>query len=275
MDWEPEYVAFLAKFPYNGDNLATRNSAKKIGSSVRSDNSKAATKLAVASWQLALDEAKLPGLSLEQQQMLLADGTVAEDGQFKFNCSPRSDEELKLRDELLAKYKIALANAKSKDEAIKKQLLLDARRDGLGTKHSLDAPPDANRRKRAREEDFDGDDDEARPLSGLLAHEKFMRAMRLTIDRSEYINFASMSKDRLDQLHVLGVGSANSKRLSSSTVLLTSASEADVKIATYDFEAIASGFLYTYITLVSESSFANAVVAVADRLFQRQQGCSG
>ena len=267
MDWEPEYVAFLAKFPYNGDNLATGNSGKKIGSSVRSENSKAATKLAVASWQLALDEAKLPGLSLEQQQMLLADGTVADDGQFKFNCSPRSDEELKLRDELVAKYKIALANAKSKDEAIKKQLLLDARRDGLGTKHTTFAfPPDANKRKRTREDDFDEDDDEARPLSGLLAHEKFMRAMRLTIDRSEYINFASMSKERLDQLHVLGVGSANSKRLSSSTVLLTSASEADVKIATYDFEAIASGFLYTYITLVSESSFTNAMDRVKDRL---------
>ena len=263
MDWEPEYDAFIVKYPYNGDCLASQDSTKKVGSSVRSEKSKAATKLALTNWQQALEEAKLPGLSPEQERMLLADGGVDEDGKFNglFNCSPRHEQEQKLRDELLAKHKLTLANAKNKDDAIKAKLLLDARRDGLGDKRTLNGS-----RKRARDENSDDDDHEARPQSGLLAHEKFLKTMRMTIDRSEYINFASMSKERMDQLHVLGVGSANSKRLSSSTVLLTSASEADVKIATYDFEAITSGFLYTYITLLSESAFDNAMDRVKDRL---------
>ena len=121
--------------------------------------------------------------------------------------------------------------------------------------------------KRQKSEDFSFDDaDESRPLSGLLALDKFMKSMRMTIDKSLYIDFASMSKERLDQLQVLGVGSATSKRLSTSTVLVTSASEADVKILTHDYEAISSGFLYSYIKLSSESAFPNAMDRVKDRL---------
>ena len=121
--------------------------------------------------------------------------------------------------------------------------------------------------KRQRSEDYDFDDaEESRPLSGLLALDKFIKSMRMTIDKSLYIDFASMSKERLDQLQVLGVGSATQKRLSTSTVLVTSASEADVKILTHDYESISSGFLYSYIKLLSESAFPNAMDRVKDRL---------
>jgi hypothetical protein len=117
-----------------------------------------------------------------------------------------------------------------------------------------------------RQKDADVDDDEARPISGLLAHERFLKSMRVTIENSLYIDFASMSKDRLDQLQVLGVASSSSKRLSSSTVLVTSATGADIKTLTYDFEAISSGFLYSYINLLSEASFPDAMARVKDRL---------
>jgi hypothetical protein len=88
----------------------------------------------------------------------------------------------------------------------------------------------------------------------------------MTIENSLYIDFASMSKDRLDQLQVLGVASSSSRRLSSSTVLVTSATGADIKTLTFDYEAISSGFLYSYINLLSESSFPDAMTRVKDRL---------
>jgi hypothetical protein len=117
-----------------------------------------------------------------------------------------------------------------------------------------------------RQKDAELDDDDARPISGLLAHDKFLKSMRVTIENSLYIDFASMSKDRLDQLQVLGVASSSSKRLSSSTVLVTSATGADIKTLTFDFEAISSGFLYSYINLLSEASFPDAMARVKDRL---------
>ena len=118
--------------------------------------------------------------------------------------------------------------------------------------------------KRQRTTGFD--DEEPQPISGLLALDKFLKSMRMSIENSLYIDFASMSKDRLDQLQVLGVASASSKRLSSSTVLVTSATGADIQTLTYDFEAISSGFLYSYINLLSESSFPDAMARVKDRL---------
>jgi hypothetical protein len=223
VDWEPDYDAFLAKFPFNRDNLG-----KKVGSSVRSGKSQSATRDAVANWQSALNDAKSPSLSPEEKEL--------------FHDSSRSAAERQLRDKILSKHDAALPSV----------------------------PANGKSNKRTRQDKLSDDEEPDQPLQSgnisLLAHEKFMRAMRLTIERSEYINFASMSKDRLDQLHVLGVGSANSKRLSSSTMLVTSATEADVKILTYDYEAISSGFLYTYITLLSESSFDNAMARVKDRL---------
>jgi hypothetical protein len=206
----------------------------------------------LASWQSALDDAKLSGLSQLEKDMLLDDVAPFDDQQ--------SSGEALLRDQLLAKRDAVLV-AKAKDTLAKAALLKQDSKFGVNSSH------DASKNKRPRDENNSEDDEhDQRPQSGTLAFDKFMRAMRLTIERSDYINFASMSKDRLDQLHVLGVGSANSKRLSSSTVLVTSASEADVKIATYDYEAISSGFLYTYITLLSESSFINATTRVKDRL---------
>ena len=233
IDWEPDYRVFVKQFPFNGDNL--KMASKKIGSSVRSEKSQAAAKATLTAWQLALSEAKNPGLSPEEKDSL------QDDGRNRAKEAARTPAEAVLRNQLLDKHDAAMAGA---------------------TKHTTFA----DKRKRPRDEEPADDEELGHPNSGLLAHEKFMKTMRATIERSEYINFASMSKDRLDQLHVLGIGSANSKRLSSSTVLLTSATDADVKIATYDFEAITSGFLYTYITLLSESCFTNAMARVKDRL---------
>ena len=255
VNWRPVYEAFNLKFPFNGENVEKPVSAK-VGNSIRSEKSQSALKTSLASWQSALDDAKLSGLSQMEKDMLLGDEAPIDEQQ--------SSSEALLRDQLLAKRDAAMV-AKAKEtvaKALAKAALLKQ-----DSKFGADPSHDASKNKRPREEaNSDDDEHDQRPQSGTLAFDKFMRAMRLTIERSDYINFASMSKDRLDQLHVLGVGSANSKRLSSSTVLVTSASEADVKVATYDYEAISSGFLYTYITLLSESSFVNATTRVKDRL---------
>ncbi len=65
-----------------------------------------------------------------------------------------------------------------------------------------DEPPSAPGK---RQKNVEFDDEDPRPVSGLLALDKFSSSMRMTIENSLYIDFASMSKDRLDQLQVLGV----------------------------------------------------------------------
>ena len=252
VDWEPVYEDFVHDFPFNRDNIETPASPN-IGNSVGSARSQYALEQSLAGWQQALDGAKAPGLSQEENAMFRGDAADAE-----VKEDPSTARELMLRDQLLAQRDEAMvANAKA-------QMAQGMRL--LPSTTTIADPSRGSLKKRPRDPDSDGDDEEARPKSGLLAHERFMRAMRKTIERSDYINFASMSKERLDQLHVLGVGPANSKRLSASTVLVSSATEADVKILTYDYDAISSGFLYTYITLLSESSFDNAMTRVKDRL---------
>jgi hypothetical protein len=231
VNWVPDYEDFLKEFPFNGDSLMRNAKSAKIGSSASSEASRERAEAAIRDWRLALDDAKSPGLSQAQID--------------KFSDQRKTP----------GTRSLAGSQADEKAEA-------DQPPRGADSKRQSGPTGDDDRRKRARLEDEDVD----HQTSGLLAYDKFMRAMRLTIERSDYINFASMSKDRLDKLHVLGVSSASSKRLSTSTVLVTSATEADVKVATFDFDAIASGFLYSYITLLSESSFLNANDRVKDRL---------
>ena len=219
VDWLPAYLSFMRENPFG---INSRPAQRNGGSSVTS--TLAAKRASLADWKLAMESAKVKGLTDDERTRLSGEDTPA---------SPREAE---------------------------------ARRKALEAKHEADALKAAADERAVREKRRREDEDEDRPLSGLLALEKFMRATRLTIENSRYIDFASMSKDRLDQLQVLGVGSASSKRLSSSTVLVTSASEADIKILTFDYEAIASGFLFTYINLLSEASFPDAMARVKDRL---------
>ena len=219
VDWLAPYFAHMREYPF-GSN--TKPAHRNGGSSVTS--TQAAKRASLAEWKLAMEAAKLPGLTNDERARLSGDEMPA---------SPSEAE---------------------------------ARRKALEAKQAADALKAAAEAHAVRDKRRREDEDEEPPPSGLLALEKFMRATRLTIENSRYIDFASMSKDRLDQLQVLGVGSASSKRLSSSTVLVTSASEADIKILTFDYEAIASGFLFTYINLLSEASFPDAMARVKDRL---------
>ena len=126
------------------------------------------------------------------------------------------------------------------------------------------------KRKKRRLEDEradDGSDDELSDGPGHQhAHSKFLARMRVVVAKGLYIDFASLAPDRMDQLKMLGANAKTSKRLTASTVLLTSASEADVKTLSNDFTAIAAGFLNGYIVLVSESPFRDAIARMKDRL---------
>jgi hypothetical protein len=249
VNWEPDYEDFLRMFPFNSDSLKKISSGKKVGSSAGSAASKEQANSALKDWQLALEDARSPGLSQEQINKF-ADGNA--DDELPHQRTQHSPDALRLRNNATGMHDPAAPRTDGKSDA----------NHGSSSKRRNDFLSDDERRKRARADEDDVDHNS----SGLLAHEKFMRSTRLMIERSEYINFASMSKERLDKLHVLGVANASSKRLSTSTILVTTATEADVKVATFDFEAIASGFLFTYITLLSESSFVNANERVRDRL---------
>ena len=125
------------------------------------------------------------------------------------------------------------------------------------------------RKKRRLEEecaDDESDDEHGDAPGHQHAHSKFLARMRVVVAKGLYIDFASLAPERMDQLKMLGANAKTSKRLTASTVLLTSASEADVKTLSNDFTAIAAGFLNGYIVLVSESPFRDAIARMKDRL---------
>jgi hypothetical protein len=129
------------------------------------------------------------------------------------------------------------------------------------------------KRKVASDPDSDSGDSDDAPLlptgthSTLEgAHARFISKMRALVAGGLYIDFAMLAPDRIDKIKMLGTGPKQKQRLSASTVLLTSLSEADVKTHSNDFAAISAGFLNGYIGLVSESPFEDAIERMKDRL---------
>ena len=235
------YLKFLAAHPFDVNNLTPSKTA-----------SLAARKATVATWTDAFEQDSQPGLSQNDRDRL-ADDVSPDD-----ECADSQASSLTTAPEILARRKAL--NASRARDALKTKQREEVR------KLESDLLKDDDERKsskRPRVDEFDEDD---QPASGLLALDKFLKIMRTNIDLSRYIDFASMSKDRLDALKILGVNAASSKRLSSSTLLVTSATEADIKTLTHDFEAISSGFLFCYINLLSESAFTDAIERVKDRL---------
>ena len=241
VDLMESYSDFLSEHPFNA--LGTTPSRQ---ASISSRNA------TVNNWKDAFGDESNPGLSQHDRDRL-SDNISQGDGRAKDRGgAPAATPEIIARRRALhAKTARAELLTKQREESRKldEELLKDE--------------PEQKSSKRPREEPFDEDE---QPASGLLALDKFLKIMRANIDLSRYIDFASMSKDRLDALKILGVNAASSKRLSSSTLLVTSATEADIKTRTMDFEAISSGFLFCYINLLSESIFSDAIERVKDRL---------
>jgi hypothetical protein len=239
---QPAYLKYMAEHPFNANNVTPKRTA-----------SVAARKATVKNWQDAFAKASQPGLSQIERDMLSDDFSVGERVNVD-NGANTTTSELHARRKAL---QAGIARAELKLKQDKELLKLNEELGKDGADHK------SNKRHRAHEVLLDDDE---QPNAGLLALDKFLKIMRTNIDLSRYIDFASMSKDRLDALKILGVNAASSKRLSSSTLLVTSATEADIKTLTHDFDAISSGFLFCYINLLSESSFTDAIERVKDRL---------
>jgi len=243
LDWKSAYFAHLVKHPFNANSALAKNSPA----------SRAALKRKSSDWQEAMEMASQPGSSQSEQHILDEDDDVfSDDGRNSALSNGVANPA-----EHAARVKALLATRAKKADMLNKQRLRDGARHEATKKRSREFLPDAS------DEDFEVP---GMPPSGLLALDKFMNIMRTNIDLSRYIDFASMSKERLDALQVMGVSAASSKRLSSSTMLVTSATEADIKTLTMDFDAISSGFLYCYINLLAESDFTDATARVKDRL---------
>jgi hypothetical protein len=242
VDLQAAYLKCMTDHPFNANNVAPRRTA-----------SVATRKATIKSWQDAFEKESQPGLSQSERDMLSDDVSVGGRAKVDGGANTTASELHARRKALQA----GIARAELKLKQDKELLKLNEELGKDGEDHK------SNKRHRARD---DLCDDDEQPNAGLLALDKFLKIMRTNIDLSRYIDFASMSKDRLDALKILGVNAASSKRLSSSTLLVTSATEADIKTLTHDFDAISSGFLFCYINLLSESSFTDAIERVKDRL---------
>ena len=241
VDLQTAYLKCMTEHPFNACNITPKRTA-----------SVAARKATVKCWQDAFEKESQPGLSQSERDMLSDDDGVG--GRANVDEGAHAAAELRARRKAL---QAGIARAELKLKQDKELLKLNEELSKDGEDHKSN--------KRHRDYDEPREDDE-QPNAGLLALDKFLKIMRTNIDLSRYIDFASMSKDRLDSLKILGVNAASSKRLSSSTLLVTSATEADIKTLTHDFDAISSGFLFCYINLLSESSFTDAIERVKDRL---------
>ena len=108
---------------------------------------------------------------------------------------------------------------------------------------------------------------------GIHALDVFLSAIKRKVELAEYIDFASMSAQRLKEIKMLNCTSSKSSKIATGIVLRHSLSEADVTILTDDFTQITDGFLFHYLKVISESNLDDPMATVMDRLSWWQWIC--
>jgi hypothetical protein len=119
----------------------------------------------------------------------------------------------------------------------------------------------AKRKWQKRGSDSDSDVDQ-----GSSALDNFLSVFMRKINRSEYIDFASISTSRLAEIKMLNATSTKTSRIAAGLVVCTSLTEADVKFLSEDLSEIFDGFFYHYLELIDESRLDSPVKTMIDRI---------
>jgi hypothetical protein len=169
----------------------------------------------------------------------------------------------KARAKLAAALEVSTKNKKVIEEANALEQRAKDLRESVGSVSSSSSVCSVPAKRKRGDQDHDAKDDQD---IGLHALDLFLISARRRVDEAKYIDFASLSSDRLRAIKMLNSTSVKESRISTGLVLKSSLSEADVVTLSDDLPQIFDGFFFHYIKLISESRLPTPMATILDRL---------
>jgi hypothetical protein len=264
VSWAKHYSDFCANVPFGSDlpddDLSNQRKSEKLA-------------LAIDFWKEATTahNANVPAakvLSLSEDEIDKLSGSqfsLSVGGTPEFHKPPTP-----LEKELRAKLLLVSSSLNANREKIRQAEELE--RKAAALRGSMSVAPSVAPGKRKPDAD-DASQHDAPVDNGMHALDVFLSAIKRKVELAEYIDFASMSAQRLKEIKMLNCTSSKSSKIATGLVLRHSLSEADVTTLTDDFSQITDGFLFHYLKVISESNLDDPMATVIDRLSWWQWIC--
>ena len=164
------------------------------------------------------------------------------------------------------KAKLALIQPSLKERAAKIARAKELRQELHDLEGSSDEEQKAPRPSKKQKQRKGSDSDSDSESGSISALDSFIKNMKLKIEKSEYIDFASLSTPRLHEIKMLNSSSSKISRIHANLSFRQFLSEADVKTLSEDLAAIFDGFLFHYLQMVSESHLPDPIKTIFDRI---------
>ena len=258
VDWAPNYKKFCTDVPFDGGASPKRSPGTE---SKKQDYFASFWQDAFSSHNTGKPSKQQLHLSKDEiEKFTGSQYTISVGGTPAFHNEP-TKEMAALRAKLVKALEV------SKTNKIAEALLLEQKakklRESAGSVSSSSSVVSAPPKRKRDHHDSDGDDDRD---NGLHALDLFMKTAQRRVDDAKYIDFASLSSDRLRSIKMLNSTSVKESRISAGLVLKSSLSEADVVTLSDDLPQIFDGFFFHYIKLISESHLPTPMATILDRL---------
>jgi hypothetical protein len=258
VDWDSCYTAFLKKAPF-GAIWDDEAKSKKMAT-------------AIAFWQdgIVAHNVTVP----KNKHLALTDDDIDKLSGSQFSVSAKGTPHLKddaLRHEMDLRAKLLLSrnaltqrgnNIKEAEDLERKAAALRAAASSVyGGSVATTTITTAKRKHGAHGSDDDEDQDQ-----GLHAYDLFLISIKRRIVDKRYIDFASLSTNRLMEIKMLNSSASKTTKLATGLLFKQNLSEADVVSFSEDLSQIRDGFFYQYLKLISESPIEQPMATIIDRI---------
>ena len=247
IDWTASSAEFLQTAPFNSERSPSSSE----------DDSEKMVK-ALSHWQDAIvihnkDAPKKDKLFLSDHEIEKLSGSqfsVSERGTptFRTKHFPSSSSEKELREKLVFLSASFKRNAENNKQLERQAAALRSSSSVISSKRKADS------------------DDEDNAEQGMHALDIFLKTLRRKIHEAAYIDFSTMSADRLKEIKMLNSSSSKTTKIATGLVFKHVLSEADVATLSEDLTHIQDGFFYLYLKLISESLLLNPMAIMIDRI---------
>ena len=218
VDWSAPYKIFCKEVPFDEANI-------KDGPSAKPPADTAAKKMDyfASFWKDAFSshnegKTKKQQLHLSPKEIDMFSGSqfsISVQGTPRFHHEPTSDM-AKLRAKLAAAQEVSAANKKVIAQAHALEQRAKDLRESVGSVSFSSSVGSAPAKRKRGDQDHDAKDDHD---IGLHALDLFLMSARRRVDEAKYIDFASLSSDRLRAIKMLNSTSVKESRISTGLVL--------------------------------------------------------
>ena len=229
----------------------------------RPDSERKSVKLALGLdyWQDAMvtHNVSLP----KNKQLTLSDEDINKLSGSKFSVSNGGTPTLHpgaLGNEQDLRKKLLAAQASAMKRKVIEQEAKEHERKASELWESLSASPSASVTSKRKSSSVEN------PNQGLHALDLFLLSLKKKVEDADYIDFATMSSNRLREIKMLNITSSKSTRIAVGIIMRHCASEADITTLTDDLHQIHDGFFYHYLKIVGESQLPDPMATIMDRI---------